>query len=203
MSLQKTIVGFVIFILQVACSTTQTTATWSNENGTHQINKIAVLGMMDRMSAKQSYENDIVTRMRKEGVNAIAAHQLISPSRKRMKVEHMIHKLYAAGVDMVMVVGISDVARSHNYVPGNTYVQPTIRYHRFGDYYVQAYRRVHTPGRVRRSTTVYLESTLYDLKSQQLIWASESKSTDPASLESASRSYAKSLVKALGEDAII
>ena len=203
MSFQKTIVGLLIFLAQVACSTTQTTATWSNQHGNQGFNKIAVLSMMDRMSAKQSYENEIVSRMQKEGVEAIAAHRLIAPSRKQMKVDHMIRKLHAAGVDMVMVVGISDVARSRNYVPGNSYVRPTTRYNRFGDYYVHTYRRVYTPGYMRRSTTVYLESTLYDLKSQTMIWAGESKSTDPASLESASRSYAKSLVKALGDDAII
>jgi hypothetical protein len=203
MNFSKIIIGALIFAAQVACSGTQTTATWSNENISPQIEKVAVLSVMGRLSATQSYENEIVARMQKEGVNAIAAHRLIPPTRKQVKVDQMIRKLYAEGVDVVMVVSVSDVARSRSYIPGSSYVQPRTYYNRFGDYYVHSYRRVYSPGYIRRSTTVYLESTLYQLENQQMIWTSESKSTDPASLEGASRSYAKSIVKALEQDQII
>ena len=204
MNFYRLVVGVILFLAQAACSSTQTTASWSNIESKHQtIQKVAVLGIMDRMSTRQNFEDELVQRLHKEGINAIAAHTMIPPARKQPKVDQVVRKLYAKGVDKVMVISLSDVQRSRSFVPGQTFVQPRTYYNRFGDYFVHTYRRVHTPGYMYRSTTIFLESTIYDLNNQQLVWKSESKSTDPYSLESVSRSYAKSIVKAMERDEII
>ena len=197
MNYYNLIIGVALFLAQVGCSSTQTTTTWNKNNASIKQEKVAVLAVIGKSSVQRSYENEIVSRLQKEGVRAVAAYTLIPPSRKQPKVDQMIRRLYSEGVDMVMTVSLSDVSRSRTYVRGSTYVQPRTRYNRFGDYYVRSYRRVYTPGYYRKSTTVYLESNLYQLKNQELVWASESKSTDPGSLEYASKSYAKSVVKAL------
>ena len=187
-----------------ACSSTQTTATWSNPKSEPQsFQKVAVLGILGNMSTRQSFEYQIVEQLQKENVPAVAAMTMLPPKRKNVNVDQMIRRLHQQGVDAVMVVSLSDVNRQKQYVPGSTYVAPRTYYNRFGDYYVHTYRRVHTPGYVRRTTTYFLESTLYDLRNQELIWTSEAKSTDPNSLKSASKSYAKSIVKSLNKDEII
>ena len=187
-----------------ACSSTQTTATWSNPQSEPQsFKKVAVLGILGNLSTRQSFEYEIAEQLQKENVPAVAAMTMLPPKRKNVSVDQMIRRLHQEGVDAVMVVSLSDVNRKKQYVPGTTYVAPRTYYNRFGDYYVRTYRRVHTPGYVRRSTTYFLESTLYDLHNQELIWTSEAKSTDPNSLKSASRSYAKSIVKSLDKDEII
>ena len=190
--------------LFLACSSTQTTATWSKpQSEPNNFHKVAVLGVMGSLSARQSFEYEIVEQLQKEGVPAVAAMQMLPPKKKNISVDQMIRRLHQNGVDAVMVVSLSDVDRKKQYVPGSTYVRPRTYYNRFGDYYVHTHRRVHTPGYVRRSTTYFLESTLYDLHNQELIWTSEAKSTDPNSLKSASKSYAKSIVKSLDKDEII
>jgi hypothetical protein len=204
MEFHKIIIASLIIIFLGACSSTKTTATWSNDDIDQlQISKVAVLGIMNSMSTKHSFENEMAARLHKEGIAAIAAHQIIPPRKRKANVQEMIRKLHKEGVDMVMVVSVSDIERNRSYVPGSSYVQPRTYYNRFGDYYVNSYRRVYTPGYMRRSTTLFLESTLYDLENQQLVWTSETKSTDPISIKSTSRSYAKSIVKALDQDQII
>ena len=202
MKFRKAIIGAAIFLVQVACSTMQTTSSWSNQQP-HQVKMVAVLGVMDHNPVCQSYENEIVTRLQREGINAIAAYRIVHRVRTQTTVDRMVGKLYAEGVDAVMVVSVSDINRSRNYVPGFSYVRPATYYHRFGNYYVRSYQRVHTSGYVRRSTILYLETNLCHLQSQQLLWASESKSINPGSLENASRSHAKSIVKALHKQAIV
>lgn len=197
----------VLALLFFDCSSTQTTATWSKpQHQPSNFQRVAVLGIMGSLSARQSFENEIVEQLQKQDVPAVAAMQLLPPNnsnKKNISVDQMIRRLHQNGVDAVIVVSLSDVNRKKQYVPGTTYVRPRTYYHRFGDYYVHTYRRVHTPGYVRRSTTYFLESTLYDLHNQEMIWTSEAKSTDPNSLRNASKSYAKSIVKSLDKDDII
>jgi len=204
MDFYKIIVGLLIFLSQAACSSTQTTATWSNNHSSNTpIEKVAVLAIMGKLNTKQSFETEMVARLLRENINAVPASKLLPPQRRQAKVKDMIRKLYQEGVDVVMVVGVSDVSRSRSYVPGSSHIQPRTYYNRFGDYYVHSYRRVYTPGHIRQSTTLFLESTLYHLENQELIWTSETKSTNPTNLKSASRSYAKSIIKALDHDHII
>ena len=203
MNSYKKVAGFLILLVLVACSSTQT-ETWKTSYRTSQvIEKLAVLANTGSLKTKQSFEAEMVARLQKENINAIEAYKLLPPQRRKAKVQDIIGKLYQEDVDVVMVVGVSDITRSSSYVHGNYRIQPRTYYNRFGDYYAHSYRRVHTPGHVRNSATLFLETTLYHLENQELIWTSETKTTDPANLKSYSRSYAKSIVKALDHDQII
>jgi hypothetical protein len=46
----------------------------------------------------------------------------------------------------------------------------------------------------------YLESNLYDVSSEQLVWSVQSETINPSSLADFSKSYTKALVKALEKD---
>ncbi len=204
MKIFKPIFFIVLAGVFFACNSTQTTATWSKpQQLPGAFHKVAVLGVMGNLSARQSFETEMAARLQKEGVPAVTAMQLLPPKRKQGNLDQLIKRLHHEGVDAVMVVSLSDVNRKKQYVRGSTYVSPRTHYSRFGDYYVHTYRRVHTPGYVKRTTTYFLESTLYDLDNEELIWTSEAKSTDPYSLKSVSKSYAKSIVKSLDKNSII
>ncbi len=196
---------FFSVALLAACGTTQNTASWTAPAQTQNLNhqKVAVLAVMDHLGARQSFEQQMVNQLQKESIDAISSMDLLPPQRRLRNVEQIIRSLKQKGVDAIMVVSLSDVDRNKEYVPGTTYYTPRTYYRRFGDYYVHSYRRVRTPGYLRKSTTYFLESSLYNLDDQSLIWMGAARTTDPASLQSASKSYAKSVVKSLGKEALI
>ena len=62
---------------------------------------------------------------------------------------------------------------------------------------------VSSPGYYETSVEVYLESNLYDLGTEELMWSAQSMSEDPKSISNMSKQFADSMVQDLMQSQII
>ena len=81
-------------------------------------------------------------------------------------------------VDAVLVTRLIKVDENIHRTPGQTYVVPQVYYNHFYGYYRRVYREVHTPGYITKEVVVHLETNLYDVKTEVLVWATLSKTLD-------------------------
>ncbi len=188
-----------------ACATsgTEITGSWARaENQAKQFERIMVLGLSDNVPARAQAEQAIAGRLAQEGFQAIEGITMISPQAlkdyngdrdkaKKFFEEH--------SVDGVIVISVRDVKEEERYVPGTaTYRPMTYGYYGgFYSYWYTAYDRVYTPGYYEESLEIFLESNLYDVTTEELLWSAQSKSENPSSIPELVRGYAEVLVRDL------
>ena len=104
-------------------------------------------------------------------------------------------------------IDTSSAAASTNAQPAPTYVQaPTVYvptapayvspgYASYGypyyGYYSYAYSTVYSTGYYTTATSYFIESNLYDVASQKLMWTAQTNTDDPTSIETESANFAR------------
>ncbi len=196
----------VTLLLFSACgssSGTRITGSWAKaENQAKQFDRIMILGLSDNVPARAQAEQALAGRLAQEGFQTLEGLTLISPQAlkdyngdrekaKRFFEEH--------GVDGVIVISVRDVKEEERYVPGTaTYTPMSYGYYgRFYSYWYTAYDRVYTPGYYEESLEIFLESNLYDVATEELLWSVQSKTENPESIPELVRAYAEVLVQDL------
>jgi hypothetical protein len=128
-------------------------------------------------SVRRGTEMSLVSALAERGVTAVPSYTVIPTEylKDKDKAKALVEKARAAGV-VVMRVTAKD--QQVNSTPGGFYGGPY--YGGFwGGYYGYGWGAVYTPGQTWTDTLVYVETLLYDLRSDKLIWAGQSETTNP------------------------
>jgi len=176
----------LFLLILISCNATKTTVSWEKPDyGQPNFQKIAVIGMVGNLPARQHLEKEVTQELVDQGIRAFASMNFLPPGSrsKAPDFERLTRLLKKEGFDGVLMVSLTDVDKDRQYVPGRTSYHPHTRYHRFGNYYTTTYHRVRRPGYFTSSTTFFIESNLYDLSSEELVWMTQAKTTDPNSLK--------------------
>jgi hypothetical protein len=135
---------------------------------------LMVLGIADSPTNVRIYEADLYKQLKTMGINSTTGSSIMDTSRQLDK--SVIRKaIDGYGFDAVLVTRVMRVEEETVYVPGSTYVVPQSYYHGYYSYYSTAYVVAHEPGYTYENTTVLLESNLYDVKTEKLVWSAQSK----------------------------
>lgn len=182
--------------------------TWVKENyqGKHFEN-ILVIGISKNLAARSNFENTIVEMLKEEGITASNSISLFPPIKYMTELteEQIESRVKSGNYDAILVSSLVDINTQEVYESGtNTYYPVTYRSRR---YIHTSYSYTYTPDYYRTQKSYVLETRLFDTsastKEDAIVWSGQSSITDPSSYESASKQYAKTLVKTLLESQII
>ncbi len=194
-----------LLVLVTGCGSTKFTASWQPEGMARpvSVNKVFVAVLTSRLAARQAAENEIVRMFEASKIEARASINEYGPNFRldSNKTAEITRDLTNKNFDAALVVSVQDVEKSQRYVPGSTY--PAGFYGYGWGYYYPYYGRVYEPGYYTNTTTVFLLTDLFDLRSKELIWTGQTQSLDPSSLNSFVREYAKALRSRLKADKAI
>ncbi|MBS7564414.1 hypothetical protein KHS38_08340 [Mucilaginibacter sp. Bleaf8] len=76
-------------------------------------------------------------------------------------------------------------------------------YNRFWTYYNNWYPYLYAPGYYDQQQVYYLETNLYDARTEELIWAAQSETYDPSSIDNFLKGYVKSIHERMVKDGLI
>jgi hypothetical protein len=203
----KWLIGATAIFTILSCNSTQIISSYKNEKvAAKDYKKILVLGIFQQKerALRQEAETQLVTRLKDEGYNAIAAMDDFGPKAfEKVAEDQLTGKLKTSGYDAVITTALLDKSKEENYQPGTSRLQPVgVYYNRFGRYYSTVYDRVYTPGYYTTSTDYFLESNLYDIKSGNLIYSIQTKSYDPSSASSLASDNSKKVVQDLKDKGV-
>lgn len=160
-----------LLALVASCGGTKLYRTHVDEafNG-QSVSNILVIGIVSKDRNRRQLEQRFVNKFEHLGVKAIASADAI-PLSSDLKLEKatILDAVQQFGNDAVIithVVGIGEnetIVRNQN-VEDNLY-----------DYYGTRYNSVSAPGYARTTTNVRLETSLYEVKSERLIWSTLSE----------------------------
>ena len=212
--MKNKILGLVLLALAAVylqgCYSTSITASWlADTHEAQKYKKILVIGMSTNVAARATVEDELVYYMRLKGINAIAASSVLPPDRKIVSEPQEIQKqkLQENGFDGVFAISLMEKKESTKYVQGSSAYAPMSfyggYYSSFYSYYPHMYANVYQPGYYVKSETIFLNSSLFDVDSGNLLWSAQSETTVPSSLDSFANSYARSMTTYLLKRKII
>ena len=109
----------------------------------------------------------------------------------------------------MLLVSLLDANKETRYVSNvvtvGTYYDPTFPVYTqsYYDYYSYVYNTTYSSGYYTTETTYFLETNLYDIETEKLVWTAQTKTEDMTSVATEANVLAKILVKDIIEKKVI
>lgn len=187
--------------LLVACGTpTSFINTWTAPDAKPlQFHKILAVAFVSNDGQRRSAEDRICANIK--SVPAIPSYRILS--MQDMKDEEGAKaKVQEQGIDGVITLRFLGSKEKLEYVPGTTTYAPTY-YQPFWGYYGYASPMMYDPGYYTTTNYIRVETNIYSLADEQLLWSGHSETADPTSLDDLIDSIARATAKELRSQGMI
>jgi hypothetical protein len=198
----KMLIISVAILLSSCGAQVKTVATWLNKENLspEPYKSIFIMVLTEDMHAKTILEHDLAVAAKARGLKVYTSIDAFGPiglSEVKNIKEILTNKLKTLDCETVFFLALKDKQSETRYVPGTTY-SPYSNYGyygTYGGYYGYGYNAgYYTPGYYSTDKTYFLESNLYDAKTEKLILSIQSKAVNPEAIEKSSQTYTKSLM---------
>jgi len=162
---------FTSLFLIISCAGTELTKKQVNEAFRGKpVSNILVIAITGNEDSRRSFEQKFVSQLKSVGVEAISSEEAIPmPPDLEMKKETILNAVNQFKNDAVIITHLIGKKEKEVYTRGG---QAHGGY--FG-FYQSRLSYARDPGYSSTSKTVLLETNLYDVKTEKLIWSGQSK----------------------------
>jgi hypothetical protein len=194
---------FFILFAVIGCSKTpeftKLTGVWKFEPYyTVSPDKILVVGKLLNDSNRIPFEDYVVSELLIKNLKAVASYKAL-PSGKKISKEHVKLAAQVMGIKSVLVTRVVSVDQKEvtvkNSVSYDLYATTMHGAVMMGPYLEEPYDKIITIGRI--------ETGLFDVESESLVWAAKSRMLDPESIDAAIKDYSIAILNQLSQDNII
>jgi hypothetical protein len=180
----------IMLFLMNSCATTTTTNVWRDQKYPGPVKKILIMGISQREGIQRFFEDEFVRQLRARGTDGVAGYSIL-PYDEKMDKDSIASQARESGADTVLVARPISRKIERSYVPGS--------YSRWGSYYGYAY----SPGYVVADEYVYIETNLYDVTTENLIWTAQSETIMLATDQELIKSFISTMIAQLASDRLI
>jgi hypothetical protein len=180
--------------------------------------KIMVIGVAPDEEGRRAFEDALVSAIAAQGGTAVASIEVL-PHEEQLTKEQLEETVAAQGYDAVLITRLLSVDKSTEYIPPKKVNHPQTRYYPgisggygygygygyggYYGYYGTTYAEVHTPDYFETSTTLKLETNLYSVATDELVWTGQSETVDPDSIDDARTSITNAVAQKLKAEGLI
>ncbi|MGY3214816.1 hypothetical protein [Mucilaginibacter sp. HD30] len=197
--------------LLVGCgTTTQITSSWRKPNATaDSYNHIFVAALSSNIAAKQAVEDGIQQQLQEKGIKVDKGLDAFPPdfnTNSAQRKDLVLSRIKSTGADGILTIALLKEDTETHYRAGSGYWNPGLRYgyyNTFWNYYNNWYPSLYAPDYYDETKVYYLETNLYNAKTEQLIWTAQSKTYDPVSISSFLKGYLKTIREQMVKDGLI
>ena len=142
------------------------------------VSDILVILVADKDKTRRFFEDRFVEALKAAGVDAVSsANAIAMPPDLELKKEDILQAVDTYESDAVLITHLADIA----YAESRSRLNP--EEYGFYSYYGALYAYHRDPGISRTYATVLLETNLFDVKTESLIWSGQTKSWDKSTPE--------------------
>jgi len=171
----------VLLLSMMACSpSTKLVKSWAapgvsiTRDGS---NKVLVIGMVKDESGRRVVEDQLVKKLQ----NAVSSYTLVPSDKIQGTSDADLKKIVTDGhFTHVLMMVLTDVQDETYYVPGTTSMNYYGGYYGYYGYGASIYS---TPGYYTTDKIYSVETTVYSVKPDELIWSGTTQTVNPANLQ--------------------
>ena len=193
-----------VFVLAaLACATTTFQSTWRSPDARPLRlagRKVAAVFLSKDPALRRRAEDAMAREISARGAQGVPSYTFLSDAeiKDREAAKAKAESLGFAGAVVMRIVGKET---QYTYEPGVVWVGP--HYHHFwGGYWVWGWGSVWEPGYLAVDRIVKVETLVYSLEQDQLVWAGVSKTIDPGKIESFIAELATAVSKQMEKDGL-
>jgi hypothetical protein len=206
----KQVFSCLLVLLYIACGTsTHITAVWRNpENNNQLYRNICVAAITENTTNKQIVEAEMYRQLSSKGVRAQKMSEVLPYkfSGKKEEKDVILNKVRENGNDGILTFALVKQKEETRYVPGSATYTPTMRYGyygTFGGYYGYYGSRMYDPGYYTQDEIYFIETNLYDVESEKLVWSVQSKTYNPSGITQFAQDFTQAITQQLIQSKII
>jgi hypothetical protein len=155
--------------------------------------RVAALVITQDDSLRVAGEESLARELTGRGLQAVATYR-IAPKEELQSGDRAKAWFEKAGVEGVVAMRPVSSEKRTTYNPG-VWMSPA--YSTLWGYYGYGWGAVYVPGSIDRNTIVVVETTIYSVSRNQLLWAAVSETKDPKALQQFVEDLVKESVKEL------
>ena len=166
-----------------ACTSTKLVTRWNDtEYKGPMLEKVLVVGVMKDDIKRRYYEDEFVKKITSGGRQAVTSYTLMPDLKAVNDKEELVEIVKKAGADSVLVTTLKAVKEQEREVPPRVDSVPTMGMgYGYYPYYMNSYQAVYSPGYTTVDTVVQLETRVYALPTEDLVWAGNTESFNASS----------------------
>jgi len=190
---------FSFVFLFIACTGTELTRKQIDDAFEGKpVSDILVLAITGNEHNRRSFEKKFVAQLKSVGVDAISSEEAISmPADLKLKKETILNAVNQFENDAVIITHLIGKEEKDVYTRGGS------GHRGFYDYYLGRYSYARDSGYASTSKTVRLETNLYDVKTEKLIWSGKSKTWSKGSKDQIINDVIKAVINDLQNNKLI
>jgi hypothetical protein len=160
--------------LLCSCAATSVKKTWKSPDFRQPVGKIAVLTIEERGLLRQGFENRFVAQLADAGSPAVATFDQLMLAEIKQDKRAAADRFRAIGGEALLILRLVEVSSSYREIQpgGESYMGTVSGFDSMGwyDYYSVGFMSM-SPSYGSLKQRVYLETRLYDLKTEKLLWS--------------------------------
>jgi hypothetical protein len=178
----KILAAVTFFMIMIsACTSTHLTTSWKapdTEISIEKLNKVLVVALFKTETSRREAEDEMANYLQGKG---ITSYNYLTDSFDPKNADALRDKIRAAGFDAAVTMRLIDVDKEKVYTPGNTSFP--IYNRNFSGYYSRNWSSYSTPGYYSTTKIFTVETNIYSIKEDKIIWSGLTKTTDPDGVE--------------------
>jgi len=186
-----------------SCTNTKITSVWmdSKKAGT-SFNDILIIGIAEEEHNRRLFEEEFTTQLNAAGIESEVSYMIL-PQGTSINRDNVAEAIEGKSIDGVIVTHLVAVDEEKVYRQSMDYRPSYGYYNGLYSYYPHVHTYVHQPGYYTTHEVVKLETNLYEVASEELVWSAQSRSFAPESAKEVVDDLIKLVIKDLQEKGLI
>lgn len=163
--------------------------------------KVFIIVLSENKNANYELETQMSRTLRGRGFEVVRSTDIFPPGLRLTENytrDKLTESIKSKGCDAVLTLALLDAKIVETYHPGTSYYPMNYGYYgSYYSYYNYYYPQIYTPSYYSVDKTFYLETNLYDLASDTLLWSIQSEARNPGSLQEGFDKYSYMIINHL------
>jgi len=186
-----------------SCANTKLTSVWMDQQKAGQsFNDILVIGIGEEEHNRRLFEEEFTTQLSAAGIESEVSYKIL-PQGTVINRDTVVAAIEGKNIDAVIVTHLVGVDEETVYRTSMDY-RPTYGYYNgLYNYYPHVHTYVHQPGYYTTHEVVKLETNLYEVSTEELVWSAQSRSFAPESAKEVIDDLVKLVIKDMKDKGLI
>ena len=219
--LNRLLATLFVGVIVISCSGTKVSDSWTSQTYQGKIQNVYIIGIATNDLRRMMFENTFIRRLADEGIKSTPSFPDLPKGMEAEKesIIRMMNRNKSDAVLLTRVIGQetkatfssgSERTMQYRSVQGGAYSGTELNqrlglpsYVNWHSYYSSGYRAIPVQGSVTNLVVLTIESVLYDLQTEEMIWSARMETDLESDLEGMMKKFVDQAVNELKRNGFI